>query len=159
MTMLPPLAAWLHEQERVGKFKSLRQIAKYGHLAPDTVWRIYTGEVTRPTPETMAKLATFFDVSKDELMALAGYVSAPPRISPEERLKMDRDRLIDVILADRTSDQKLALLPEDVRDNISLHFVRPPRNESTHDFIVDAAMRAWLARQSTETLERLSKEK
>lgn len=77
MATLPPLALWLRQQEQEGKFKSLRQIAKYAQISPDTIWRIYTGEVSQPTPRVIDKLAVYFGVPRDDLMVLAGYVERP----------------------------------------------------------------------------------
>lgn len=74
---LPPMTIWIREQMRLGKAKSLRQIARYARISPDTVKNIYDGVVARPEPETITKLAKYFGVPRDDLMALAGYVERP----------------------------------------------------------------------------------
>ena len=45
---LPPITSWIREQMRLGKAKSLRQIARYAGISPDTVKNIYDGVVARP---------------------------------------------------------------------------------------------------------------
>ena len=158
MDSLPPVTRWLREEKARQKV-SLRHIAKFAHLSTNTVKNLLDGTVERPTPETIASLATYFRVSCDELMARAGYVSAVPRMTPEEQAKIDRDRLIESLLLDKTPQQKLALVPEDVREDVSLSFRRVPTMRETYDRIIDAFVRDWLSDQPDETLERLSNQR
>lgn len=66
-----PLGDWI-KREMVHRQWTLRNVALKADLGPPTVFRTLHGK-TRPTPETLEKLATAFRVDPDLLFQLAGY--------------------------------------------------------------------------------------
>lgn len=72
-----PLADWLRLKMDKRGLKSARALAKYAGLSPDTVSRALHG--VQPEPETITKLAVYFGVPRDDLMAFSGLVG---RLSP-----------------------------------------------------------------------------
>lgn len=99
----PPVTRWLREQKRV-THASIRKIAEYTGVSPDTIKKILDGVTTRPEPETLWKLADYFHFPREQLMELAGYVpeGAFPPIPANIRAM--------------SAEQVMELIPEEQRD-------------------------------------------
>ena len=106
MLNLPPITIWFREQRERGRFRSLRQVADRAALSTSTVKQLWDGKTERPTPETVAKLATFFHVPLADLMQLAGY-------------GQPTDATL-ALLAGKSIEDMLELVPEAYRPRLRL---------------------------------------
>ena len=106
MTNLPPITIWLRAQQERGAFRSVRDVTKKVGMSESTFQNILTGETTRPTPEVLAKLASFFHVPTGDLMTLAGYTTPADAVAAQ--------------VAGKSIDELVALVPEAYRPRLRL---------------------------------------
>ncbi|RJQ25554.1 MAG: XRE family transcriptional regulator [Peptococcaceae bacterium] len=64
---------WLKKQREVAGFKSQNELANVCGVDNSTIARLERGE-TRPTPDTLKKIAPFLKVNYEGLMCAAGYI-------------------------------------------------------------------------------------
>lgn len=76
-----------HERARAGL--TIRQLASASGLTPATVSRLESGQIAKPQPDHLQRLARAFGIDVEELYATAGYlaVSGLPELAPYLRAK------------------------------------------------------------------------
>lgn len=68
---------------------TVRKVAERADMTPATVTRLETGQIDKPRPEHLKRLARVLDVDLEDLYALAGYLMPEglPELKPYLRAK------------------------------------------------------------------------
>lgn len=162
----------LRLREKLGMTQA--DLAKAADVGRPWLSRVEIGSTKNPGREKLERLARVLRVTPEVLLAPAGHrvtpLPPPPQRRPEElirealvTLEQDREeqyrhRLIESLLTGKTVEQQLALIPEELRNDVSASFLRVPTQDATYVRMARGFVRDWLTEQSTETLERLSRE-